>query len=164
MEVSLADLHKLQCASQGAGLHTLAGAPVQNAQETTGGRHCSNCGSSGHATRASTCPPKGQRYKNCNKYNNFARCCRSLAAGQRPADSGRSSPVSINSVHDDSVAFKQCDCFIKGVKTSLVIDTGAKVLLLNKATFDSFFLHVPLQRPAVSLYNHTSISVIMTVC
>ena len=40
-------------------------------------KQCGNCGRSGHFSRDSTCPAKGQKCNGCGKLNDFSKMCRS---------------------------------------------------------------------------------------
>ncbi|KAJ7993939.1 hypothetical protein DPEC_G00259880 [Dallia pectoralis] len=53
---------------------------VARPQQTRQQRHCGNCGSTRHATRAQDCPARGQTCRRCQKPNHFARWCRSAPA------------------------------------------------------------------------------------
>lgn len=46
---------------------------------------------------------------------------------------------------------------------SLLLDTGAKVSLLNMATYEHFLTHLPLQPPSLNLFGYGS-SAIYVIC
>ena len=115
---------------------------------------CTNCGSSAHTTGNQSCPARGKRCRNCDKLNHFARVCRSV-----PAPSGTAVPI--NTVHGPQTAFKYLTCTVNGQPIQLLVDSGAKVSILNKHTYDRFFSHTPLQPTTKPLagYGHSPISV-----
>ncbi len=127
---------------------------VDRGPRESGHKSCSNCGSPKHATRDQSCPAQGKRCRNCNKLNHFARCCRSSPACYDTA------AVPINTVQTSQPSFKLCTCHVGTALIPLLVDTGAKVSILNKCTYDRFFSHVPLEAAAKPLlgYGHFPIS------
>lgn len=125
-----------------------------------GPRRCGNCGSLKHGPRDQSCPALGKRCRHCHKLNHFARWCRSPPA-QSP-----SAAVPINIVQSQRATFRHCTCRVGGASILLLIDTGAKVSLLNEATYGCYFSHVPLDVAANSLsgYGNAPISTLGVAC
>ncbi len=121
---------------------------VDRGPRESGRKSCSNCGSPKHTTRDQSCPAQGKRCRNCNKLNHFARCCRSSPACRDTA------AVPINTVQTPQPLFKLCTCRVGTALISLLVDTGAKVSILNKCTYDRFFSHVPLEAAAKPLLGY----------
>ncbi|ROI15715.1 hypothetical protein DPX16_20253 [Anabarilius grahami] len=127
---------------------------VDRGPRESGHKSCSNCGSPKHATRDQSYPAQGKHCRNCNKLNHFARCCRSSPACHDTA------AVPINTVQTSQLSFKLCTCRVGTALIPLLVDTGAKVSILNKCTYDRFFSHIPLEAAAKPLlgYGHFPIS------
>lgn len=129
---------------------------VDRRPRESGPKRCNNCGSPKHTARDPTCPAQGKRCRNCNKLNHFARFCRSSSTSTHTA----SGVVPINSVQSSLPSFKLCTCQVGETHIPLLVDTGAKVSILNKYTYERYFKHVPLGAVAQTLsgYGHSPIS------
>ena len=119
-------------------------------------RMCMNCGASEHTTGSQSCPARGKRCKKCDKLNHFARGCRSAATKSDCA------AVPVNIVHSGGATFKYLTCDINGRPVKLLVDTGARVSILNKPTYEHLFSHVSLEPATTSLagYGHSPIEVL----
>lgn len=113
-----------------------------------GHKGCSNCGYPKHATRDQSCPAQEKCCRNCNKLNHFARCCRSSPVCREGA------AVPINTVQTPQPSFKLCTCCVGTALIPLLVDTGAKVSILNKCTYDRFFSHVPMEAATNTLLGY----------
>ena len=154
-------IHNVADETSGAAGAGYDGVEVQRVVDKgKGGKQCSNCGSSRHVTRDQSCPALGKRCRNCNKLNHFARWCRS------PLDDSQTTAVPINTIQSKQESFSHCTCLVGGASVPLLIDTGAKVSLLNRRTYDSLFSHIPLTAPTTSLagYGHAPIATLGVVC
>ena len=101
---------------------------VDRGPTESGLKSCTNCGSSKHATRDQSCPAQGKRCRHCNKLNHFACCCCSPPARTDTA------AVPINSIQSSQPSFKLCTCRVGTAHIPLLVDTGAKVSILNRCT------------------------------
>ncbi|KAL2077907.1 hypothetical protein ACEWY4_025592 [Coilia grayii] len=133
---------------------------VDRRPRESGPKGCSNGDSPNHAARDPSCPAQGKRCRQCNKQNHFARFCRSS-----PAHTA-SGAVPINSVQSSLPSFKLCTCQVGETHIPLLVDTGAKVSILNKYTYERYFRHVPLGAVAKPLsgYGHFPISTLGVAC
>lgn len=116
---------------------------VARPQQTQQHRHCGNCGSNRHATRAQDCPARGQTCRRCQKPNHFAKWCRSAPADYsgQPYDP----MVPVRTIGPHPVTFSRCPVYLDGCCVPLLLDTGAKVSLLNVYTCNLLFPNRQLQ-------------------
>ena len=49
---------------------------------------------------------------------------------------------------------KTVGCLLNGTRISLVIDLGAKVLLINNTVYNQFFSHIPLRKAQIKLVSY----------
>lgn len=134
---------------------------VDRGLRESGHKSCSNCGSPKHAAIDRSCPAQGKHCRNCDKLNHFARYCRSSPACHDAA------VVPIKTVQTSQPLFKLCTCRVVTALIPLLMDTGAKVSIMNKCTYDfCFFSHVPLEAAAKPLlgYCHFPISTLGVTC
>ncbi len=120
---------------------------------------CGNCGSTRHSSRAPDFPARGQTCRRCQKLNHFAKWCRSApvqAHAQRNPRSNTTTPAIIHSINTNSAGFSTCAVNIAESCIPLILDTGAKVSLLNMSTYDRFLPHLPLQPPSLNLFGYGS--------
>lgn len=122
-------------------------------------RRCGNCGSVRHSSRAFDCPARGQTCRRCQKLNHFAKWCRSAPVQvpiQRNSRANATSPAIIHSINSNSAGFSTCAINIADSCIPLLLDTGAKVSLLNMATYERFLSHLHLQPPSLNLFGYGS--------
>ena len=117
----------------------------------------SKCGICGFAThRGSTCPASKQTCRKCGKIGHYGRCCRSKGQSQvQEIDCADKQELDLETVRinvvvgqSSSAEYRRCICELAGVQLSLVIDLGAKVSVLSKASYDQWFHWCKLQQPA----------------
>lgn len=137
-----------------------AAVQVARPQQTRPQRRCGNCGSNRHATRAQDCPARGQTCRRCQKPNHFAKCCRSAPADY-PGQS-HDSVVPVRTVGPHPVTFSRCPTYLDGCCVPLLLDTGAKVSLLNVDTCKLLFPNRQLLSPSTALcgYGRSKIDVV----
>ncbi len=102
---------------------------------------------------------QGQTCRRCQKLNHFAKWCRSApvqAHAQRNPRSNTTTPAIIHSINTNSAGFSTCAVNIAESCIPLILDTGAKVSLLNMSTYDRFLPHLPLQPPSLNLFGYGS--------
>ncbi|KAJ8007735.1 hypothetical protein DPEC_G00097290 [Dallia pectoralis] len=133
---------------------------VARPQQTRQQRRCGNCGSIRHATRAQDCPARGQTCRRCQKFNHFARWCRS-----DPADYSEQSHdpvVPVRTIGPHPGTFSRCPVYLDGRCVPLLLDTGAKVSLLNVDTCNLLFPNRQMQPPFTALcgYGRSKIDVV----
>ena len=113
---------------------------------------CYNCGEKGHTRKSDNCPARGKRCTRCSKPNHFTRVCQSSGGSKTvqnidqncTASDEDESPVYILHVGQTG-KFKMCDVNIDGHATTLLVDIGAKVSILNDKLYRKNFSHHNLQ-------------------
>jgi hypothetical protein len=125
---------------------------------------CSHCGRVGHASGADPdCPARGQECKTCGKRNHFAIVCKSSTQAQRGRPKIREVEVetlAVYSIRQTEGLYKTATVLLNGKPARLLIDTAAKVSLLNSTTFQQIFGDESELRPAtrrLRSYNGTPI-------
>ncbi len=122
-------------------------------------RQCGNCGSGRHSSRAPDCPARGQTCRRCQKLNHFAKWCLSdpvQTPTQRNPRANATTPAIIHSINTNSAGFSTCAVNIADSCIPLLLDKGAKVSLLNMATYERFLPHFSLQPPSMNLFGYGS--------
>ena len=124
---------------------------------------CGNCGFTFH--KGSTCPAKGQKCRTCSRIGHYARCCRSAdSTGIHEVTTEDAllwlEPVSLNVIKESGgVAYKRCDCQLGEEVVSLVVDLGAKVSVLCRATYCQGLSHYQLHPPDRRLLRYAGRSI-----
>ncbi|XP_041453694.1 uncharacterized protein K02A2.6-like [Lytechinus variegatus] len=119
-----------------------------------GGELCGNCGRTGHRSRDSDCPARGQTCNKCRKVGHFGRVCRSSKFRQPRT---RSTPVhTVNDedrhsegpndrltdeecnfeVHTAQTVLTRTDIDIGGHNIPMIIDSGASVNIVDSTVWD----------------------------
>ena len=133
---------------------------VARPQQTRQQRRCGNCGSTRHATRAQDCPARGQTCRRCQKPNHFAKWCRSAPTGY--PEQSHDPVVPVRTIGPHPGTFSRCPVYLDGCCVPLLLDTGAKVSLLNVDTCNLLFPNRQLQPPSTALcgYGRSKIDVV----
>ncbi|KAJ8015112.1 hypothetical protein DPEC_G00022770 [Dallia pectoralis] len=133
---------------------------VARPQQTRQQRRCGNCGSTRHATRAQDCPARGQTCRRCQKPNHFARWCRSAPADY--SEQSHDPVVPVRTIDPHPGTFSRCPVYLDGRCVPLLLDTGAKVSLLNVDTCNLLFPNRQMQPPSTALcgYGRSKIDVV----
>uniref|UniRef100_A0A1I8JGD9 CCHC-type domain-containing protein n=1 Tax=Macrostomum lignano TaxID=282301 RepID=A0A1I8JGD9_9PLAT len=125
-------------------------------KSTTDGRSCGYCGSAAHVG-GQTCPAKGQKCKSCGKRGHFARVCRSGNRVRQLQDE-----YSICTVSTAAAASKHCEVLLNGRPVKLLVDSGSRVSIITKTTYNRLLSNVPLQASSRKLvaFNGSKIGVL----
>ncbi|KAJ7998310.1 hypothetical protein DPEC_G00221370 [Dallia pectoralis] len=121
---------------------------VARPQQTRQQRRCGNCGSTRHDTRAQDCPARGQTCRRCQKPNHFARWCRSAPADY--SEQSHDPVVPVRTIGPHPGTFSRCPVYLDGRCVPLLLDTGAKVSLLNVDTCNLLFPNRQMQLLSVA--------------
>ncbi|KAJ7991418.1 hypothetical protein DPEC_G00283640 [Dallia pectoralis] len=133
---------------------------VARPQQTRQQRRCGNCGSTRHATRAQDSPARGQTCRRCQKFNHFARWCRSAPADY--SEQSHDPVVPVGTIGPHPGTFSRCPVYLDGRCVPLLLDTGAKVSLLNVDTCNLLFPNRQMQPPSTALcgYGRSKIDIV----
>lgn len=116
---------------------------------------CFSCGGRGHFSSDKNCPARGRKCKGCGAEGHFVSCCKDKkgklgskrSASRKRADSSNIS-VEFMELHIEAVsdirigASKYVQCKVADRPISLLLDTGARVSILNSETVDALHLIV----------------------
>ncbi|KAJ7991327.1 hypothetical protein DPEC_G00296170 [Dallia pectoralis] len=106
------------------------------------------------------CPARGQTCRRCQKPNHFARWCRSAPADY--SEQSHDPVVPVRTIGPHPGTFSRCPVYLDGRCVPLLLDTGAKVSLLNVDTCNLLFPNRQMQPPSTALcgYGRSKIDVV----
>jgi hypothetical protein len=124
-------------------------------------KSCYACGRVGHLANTSQCPARGRKCNNCGSLNHFAQCCNTRPQRQsRTTTRDRDYATDMKTVHMVNVINQNGNgeftirCLLNNELIELMIDLGAKVSLLNWATYERLFRDVIMEKSNIHLKSY----------
>jgi hypothetical protein len=141
-------------------------------------RCCYNCGGAGHLSSDKNCPARGRKCKGCGKVGHFVAYCKKSKAQQTDEDRSASrarahmngpTPVDYVDMSVEAVTGRltgeatYVQCRVAGKPITLLLDTGARASILNKATVNKLQLVVHEQDIRLKAYGGSAIATLGAV-